>query len=162
STGDNGQPGSGAQEANQGNDDGSSPPIVPSGGTGVPDGVGGDTGGSPYGGDAEVTSAVPTADDSLEPMGLDLSDTVAGLPSGTTSPLGRLEFSPGMNLYAVTAPDGALAVADLEGDLVVTFAGGDLPVWSGAGLMFSSPGNSGSRVGLWNSEDGTVSYIEQS
>ncbi|TXG86515.1 MAG: hypothetical protein E6R14_02890 [Thermomicrobiales bacterium] len=162
STGDNGQPGSGAQEANQGDDDGSSPPIVPSGGTGVPDGVGGDTGGSPYGGDAEVTSAVPTADDSLEPMGLDLSDTVAGLPSGTTSPLGRLEFSPGMNLYAVTAPDGALAVADLEGDLVVTFAGGDLPVWSGAGLMFSSPGNSGSRVGLWNSEDGTVSYIEQS
>ncbi len=154
--------GSESQYAGQGGDSGSSPPIVPVGGTSSPSGVGGDTSANPYGGDASVTSVVPTVDDSLEPMGLDLSDTVTGLPSGTTSPLGRLEFSPGMNLYVVTAPDGQLAVANLDGELVVTFGNGDLPVWSGAGLMFSSPGSTGARVGIWNSDGGEVNYVEPS
>jgi hypothetical protein len=139
-------------------DSGSSPPIVPSDGTNVPDGVGGNG----QGGDTQQPPAVPTVDESLEPSGLDLSDVVTSLPSGTSSPLGRLEFSPGMNLYVVIAPDGQLAVADLEGQLVVTLGPGDLPVWSGSGLMFSTSGEAGAQVGIWNSDSGELSYIPAS
>ena len=86
------------------------------------------------------SAAIPTVDESVEPSGLDLSDTVTALPPGTTCPVGRLEFSPGMDLYVVIAPDGQLAVANLNGELVVTIEGADLPVWSGSGMMFSTPG----------------------
>jgi hypothetical protein len=150
---------SGANSGGVAND---SPPIVPSDGTNIPEGVGGDTGEDPQGGDEQEPSPIPTVDDSAEPSGLDLSDTVASLPSGTTSPIGRLEFSPGMNLYTVIAPDGQLAVADLDGELVVTLGNGQLPVWSGSGLMFSTPGEAGSEIGIWNSDSGELSYIPPS
>lgn len=157
-----------ASESN-GND---SPPIVSSdstaesGGVGSAgssdnvgqDGMGGDNGQSSQGQNDEP-SPIPTADESAAPSGLDLSDTVAELPSGASSPLGRLEFSPGMDLYAVVAPDGQLAVANLDGELVVTLGQGDLPVWSGNALMFSAPGDNGSVVGIWDSNSGDLSYI---
>ena len=147
-----------AAAAGPDDDNGSSPPIVPSDGTNVPDGVGGNG----QGGDNQQPPAVPTVDESIEPSGLDLSDTVTSLPPGTTGPVGRLEFSPGMNLYVVIAPDGQLAVADLEGELVVTIEGADLPVWSGSGLMFSTPGESGARVSIWNSDTGDLASIPPS
>lgn len=160
---------------------GDSPTIVPSGGGGgkpdqgpaAPDDgstqgpVGGqsDTGG--YGGQdgrggGAQPSAIPTVDDSVSPSGLDLSTTVAELPAGTSSPVGRLEFSPGGDLYAVTAPDGQLAVANLDGELVVTLGPGDLPVWSGNAMMFSVPGENGTVVGIWNADSGDLSYIPPS
>ncbi len=67
-----------------------------------------------------------------------------------------------MNLYVVIAPDGQLAVADLNGELVVTLGAGDLPVWSGRGLMFSTQGDAGAEVGIWNSDTGDLSYVSPS
>jgi hypothetical protein len=67
-----------------------------------------------------------------------------------------------MNLYVVTAPDGQLAVANLDGELVVTLGGGNLPVWAGGDLMFSSPSDSGSVVGIWDSDSGDLSYVPAS
>ncbi len=64
-----------------------------------------------------------------------------------------------MNLYVVTAPDGQLAVADLEGQIVITLGAGELPVWSGSGLMFAAPDAGGTRVGIWNSDTGDLAYI---
>lgn len=67
-----------------------------------------------------------------------------------------------MNLYVVVAPDGQLAVANLDGELVVTLGGGDLPVWSGGDLMFSAPGDAGTVVGIWDSDSGELSYVPAS
>ncbi len=145
-----------------GGETGSSPQIVSTDATSVPEGVGGEDTQDAQGGDNQVPSEIPTVDDSVEPSGLDLSQTVTGLPAGTSSPEGRLEFSPGMNLYVVIAPDGQLAVADLEGELVVTLGNGDLPVWSGNALMFSTPGDSGTQVGIWNSDSGDLNIIPPS
>lgn len=157
-----GAAGAETQIEDAGSESGSSPQIVSSDGTNVPEGVGGDNGEAAYGGDTQDPSPMPTVDDSIEPFGLDLSDTVTELPAGTTGATGRLEFSPGMNLYVVVAPDGQLAVAALDGELVVTLGDGDLPVWSGSGLMFSTPGESGAQVGIWNSDSGDISYIPSS
>ena len=157
---DDGQ-GTNGDQSNNG-DSGSSPPIVPSDDKDVPNGVGGDSNQTGSGSAAQQPTAVPTVDASIAPSGLDLSDTVTDLPSGTTAPAGRLEFSPGMNLYVVIAPDGQLAVADLSGELVVTFGSGDLPVWSGGGLMFRTQGEAGAEVGIWNSDTGDVSYVPPS
>jgi hypothetical protein len=153
-----------------GEDQGSSPPIVSTDATEVPSGGGasGSAGGhateTGVGGESqpEEPTAIPTVDESVEPSGLDLSDTVTELPAGVSSPPGRLEFSPGMNLYVVTAPDGQLAVANLDGELVVTLGGGNLPVWAGGDLMFSSPSDSGSVVGIWDSDSGDLSYVPAS
>lgn len=146
----------------QNNESSDSPPIVPADGTSVSGGVGGSNGQSSGNGNLQSPTPVPTVDDSIQPSGLDLSTTVTTLPSGTTSPAGRLAFSPGMNLYVVVAPDGQLAVADLNGELVVMLGASSLPVWSGSGLMFSTQGASGSEVGIWNSETGELSYIPPS
>jgi hypothetical protein len=177
SSGDDGSPpivasdGSDVEAAsNTGGDQGSSPQIVSTDATGVPDegtstGNGGDQGAETgVGGEEQPTEPAPiaTVDESVEPTGLDLSDTITELPSGTSSPLGRLEFSPGMNLYAVTAPDGQLAIANLDGELVVTLGPGGLPVWAGGDMMFSSPGDSGSVVGIWDSDSGQLSYVPAS
>lgn len=146
----------------QSDESSSSPPIVPSDGTSVPGGVGGNNGQSGQSQELQSPTPVPTVDDSIQPSGLDLSTMVTSLPSGTTSPAGRLEFSPGMNLFVVVAPDGQLAVADLNGELVVTLGQSELPVWSGSGLMFSTQGSSGLEVGIWNSETGELSAIPPS
>ena len=156
------QTGDGGSVGDVASQGGESPQIVPAGGTDIPEGVGGDNGEVGQDGDTQEPSEIPTVDDSIEPSGLDLSDTVASLPAGTTSPIGRLEFSPGMNLYVVIAPDGQLAVANLDGELVVTMEGADLPVWSGSGLMFSTPGESGARVSIWNSDTGDLASISPS
>lgn len=149
--------GSAVEAASTGGD---SPAIVSTSGEGTPAGVGGDT--NPGHAGTSSPEAIPVVDQSTAPSGLDLSDTVAQLPAGTSSPLGRLEFSPGMDLYAVIAPDGQLAVANLDGELVVTLGQGDLPVWSGNDLLFRSPGDSGSVVGIWDSESGHIDYIAAS
>jgi hypothetical protein len=141
---------------------GGSPPIVPSDGTGIPEGVGSAGNPTESGESAGVASAIPTVDESIEPMGLDLSDTVTGLPAGTSNPVGRLEFSPGMDLYVVTAPDGQLAVANLDGELVVTLGAGDVPVWSGGAVMFRMPGEFGSQVGIWDSATGNIAVVPAS
>lgn len=170
--------------------DGQSPPIVPSDGTDVQaaSNVGDGTGGSPQivavdgttvpdetgvadgtseagvGGQSQIEppTASPTVDETDKPTGLDLSTTITNLPSGTSSPIGRLEFDLGTQLYVVLAPDGQLAVANLEGELVVTLGMGELPVWSGTALMFSTPGERGSIIGIWNSETGHLSYVPAS
>lgn len=156
--------------SNTGGDQGDSPQIVSTDATEAP-GEGSAAGSESeqsteagVGGEAEPAepTAVATVDESIQPSGLDLSDTITGLPSGTSSPLGRLEFSPGMNLYAVTAPDGQLAVANLDGELVITLGPGNLPVWAGSAMMFSAPGDSGTVVGIWNSESGELSYVPAS
>ncbi len=167
------QPSNGS-DANQpdatGDGSGGSPQIVSVDGTAMPDdavAIGGadSTGGESGVGGAtqnDTPAAIPTVDRSVEPSGLDLSSTVATLPAGTSSPLGRLEFSPGADLYAVTAPDGQLAVANLDGELIVALGAGDLPVWSGTAMMFSAPGESGQVVGIWNSGSGELNYVPSS
>lgn len=151
---------------NVGDGSGESPKIISVDGTTVPaktestSSMGSTGGEAGVGGAAPVPS--PTATIAAEPAGLDLSTTVTTLPPGTTSPLGRLEFDPGVHLYAVIAPNGQLAVADLDGELVVTLGPGELPVWSGSAMMFSSPGDRGSVVGIWNSDSGATSYIPAS
>jgi len=148
-----------------GDGSGGSPQIVSTGdstasGGDRPGGEGAATEAVGVGGETQPeASVIPTVDASAEPAGLDLSGTITSLPAGTSSPLGRLEFSPGMSLYVVTAPDGQLAVADLDGKVVITLGPGELPVWSGAGLMFAAPGDGGTRVGIWNSDTGDLAYI---
>lgn len=154
-----------------------SPPIVPSDGTGIPEGVGSGGSASPpivsaQGGDEPDAPAgwggpvendpTPSPDAAAEPFGLDLADTVTALPPGTTSPVGRLEFSSSMALFAVYAPDGQLAVSNLDGELVVTLGASVLPVWSGNDLLFVAPGDTGTRLGIWSAATGTISYVPQS
>lgn len=149
-----------------GDGSGGSPQIVSTddstgSGTGVAVGATTETAG--VGGETQPEAPViATVDGSAEPAGLDLSKTVTSLPTGTSSPPGRLAFSPGMSLYVVTAPDGQLAVADLEGEIVITLGAGALPVWSGPGLMFAAPSDNGTRVGIWNSDTGDLAYIPAS
>ena len=153
-----------------GEDQGSSPQIVStdateeSGGGSAAGNGGGQSTETGVGGEEQPPepSAIPTVDESVEPSGLDLSETVTELPAGTSSPIGRLEFSPGMDLYVVTAPDGQLAVANLDGELVVTLGAGNLPVWAGGALLFSAPGDSGTVVGIWDSDSGELSYVPAS
>ena len=156
--------------SNVGDGSGESPQIVSIDEAAAPDEADAAAGGSSaagepgVGGEAEVEtpSATPEVEETTEPTGLDLSTKLATLPPGTSSPLGRLEFDPGAQLYAVIAPDGQLAVANLEGDLVITLGAGDLPIWSGSALMFSAAGESGPIVGIWNSNSGELSYIPAS
>jgi type VI secretion system secreted protein VgrG len=148
-------------------EEGSSPPIQPSGGTADDPGIEEDD----PAGEEPTGEIVPTDEPAETPVPeeatetgvggastafLDQAEVIVPLGGGISAPPGRLEFNPAITWYTVTLADGSLGIADTSGTIVASLGAGVTPVWSPQGLVLLF--GTGSAVATWDADSGQIFF----